>query len=77
MVYDAIVAGKVLRRVQTLCVALRAVRNSPVHNKSHDRGTGTLPYAIFQTVLRDHLKKKSRYNTWFISVSKCSLFYLQ
>ena len=46
---------KFLRHVQTFCVALHAVRNSPVH------GNGVINYAItvrvFRTVLRDRLKK--------------------
>ena len=57
-----VVAGKVLRRVQTFCVALRAARNSPVHSN------GVMNYAIavrlFRTVLRDRLKNLSRYNTY-------------
>ena len=51
---------KILRRVQTLCVALRAARNSPVHSN------GVIKYAIvirlFRTVLCDRLKNFSRYN---------------
>ena len=50
-----------LRHVRTLCVALRAARNSPVHSN------GVINYAIavrlFRTVLRDRLKNFSRYNS--------------
>ena len=62
---EPVIAGKFLRRVQTLCVALRMARNSPVH--CHNRhSNGVIKYAIairlFRTVLRDCLKNFFRYN---------------
>ena len=64
---------KFLRRVQTLCIALRNMRNSPVHSNA------VINYAImirlFRSVLRDRLKNFSSNNseTWcsMRSYSQC------
>ena len=51
---------KLLRRVRTLCVALRTACKSPVHSNC------VINYAIaillYRTVLRDRLQNFSRYN---------------
>ena len=61
-----IVPVKVFETRKLMCVALRTVRNSPVHSN------GVINYAIavrlFRTVLRDRLKNYSRYNINYIDI---------
>ena len=70
---------KFLRCMQTLCVALRTARNSPVHSN------GVINYAIairlFQTVMRDCLKNFSSSNILFciwntVNRAVCPIFFI-